>query len=69
MAVLSLYVLTVSSVFSVPFYKILVPTVDTVRYDYLLRTLIARQYPAMLVGPVGTGMLTTQESKTPHRRE
>ena len=31
------------------------PTVDTVRYEYILRTLIAHEYPAMLVGPVGTG--------------
>ncbi|KAF0304890.1 Dynein heavy chain 2, axonemal [Amphibalanus amphitrite] len=40
---------------NVPFYKILVPTVDTVRYEYILRTLISHEFPAMLVGPVGTG--------------
>ena len=39
----------------VPFFKIIVPTVDTVRYQYLTQALITNQYPVMLVGPVGTG--------------
>ncbi|KAF7236750.1 Dynein heavy chain 2, axonemal [Varanus komodoensis] len=38
-----------------PFYKIVVPTVDTVRYNYLVTALISHQNPVLLVGPVGTG--------------
>lgn len=38
-----------------PFYKILVPTVDTLRYDFLVHTLILAERPVLLVGPVGTG--------------
>ncbi|XP_063042411.1 dynein axonemal heavy chain 2 [Engraulis encrasicolus] len=38
-----------------PFYKIMVPTVDTVRYNFLVQALVGRQYPVLLTGPVGTG--------------
>ncbi|KAI4493628.1 hypothetical protein M0804_001804 [Polistes exclamans] len=38
-----------------PFYKIIVPTVDTVRYDYIVSNLLINGYPVLLVGPVGTG--------------
>ena len=38
-----------------PFYKILVPTVDTTRYSYLLATLIKNEKHAMLTGDVGVG--------------
>uniref|UniRef100_A0ABM5EJD6 Dynein axonemal heavy chain 2 isoform X2 n=1 Tax=Pogona vitticeps TaxID=103695 RepID=A0ABM5EJD6_9SAUR len=38
-----------------PFYKIIVPTVDTVRYNYLVNALVSNQNPVLLVGPVGTG--------------
>ncbi|XP_036403568.1 dynein heavy chain 2, axonemal [Megalops cyprinoides] len=38
-----------------PFYKIMVPTVDTVRYNFLVQALVSGQYPVLLVGPVGTG--------------
>jgi dynein heavy chain, axonemal len=38
-----------------PFHKIIVPTVDTVRYNFLVRNLIEKYNPVMLVGPVGTG--------------
>ncbi|XP_026578292.1 dynein heavy chain 2, axonemal [Pseudonaja textilis] len=40
---------------NVPFYKIIVPTVDTMRYNYLVNALIANQQPVLLVGMVGTG--------------
>eukprot|EP00106_Octopus_bimaculoides_P014248 XP_014781690.1 PREDICTED: dynein heavy chain 2, axonemal-like [Octopus bimaculoides] len=40
---------------SVPFYKLVVPTVDTVRYQYLVSHLIYSMIPVLLVGPVGTG--------------
>lgn len=39
----------------IPFYKIIVPTVDTVRYKYLVSALIKQGYPCLLCGPVGTG--------------
>lgn len=41
--------------FSEPFYKITVPTVDTVRYDFLVYNLIKAHRPVLLTGPVGTG--------------
>lgn len=41
--------------YSAPFYKILVPTVDTLRYDFLVHHLIQVERPVLLVGPVGTG--------------
>ena len=40
---------------SAPFYKILVPTVDMLRYDFLVHHLILAERPVLLVGPVGTG--------------
>ncbi|XP_016786964.1 dynein axonemal heavy chain 2 isoform X3 [Pan troglodytes] len=45
-----------------PFYKIMVPTVDTVRYNYLVSTLVANQNPILLVGPVGTGKSSIAQS-------
>ncbi|XP_059574595.1 dynein axonemal heavy chain 2 isoform X3 [Alligator mississippiensis] len=38
-----------------PFHKILVPTMDTVRYNHLVTALLSAQSPVLLVGPVGTG--------------
>ncbi|CAH8605754.1 unnamed protein product [Dicrocoelium dendriticum] len=38
-----------------PFHKILVPTVDTVRYQFLAEAMIQRHNPILMVGPVGTG--------------
>ena len=38
-----------------PFYKIIVPTVDTIRYKYIVSALIKQGYPCLLCGPVGTG--------------
>ena len=40
---------------SLPFYKLIVPTVDTVRYHFLGNTLLMNLNPVMFVGPVGTG--------------
>jgi len=34
---------------------LIVPTVDTVRYQFLVSTLIKSFNPVLLVGPVGTG--------------
>ncbi|XP_076632445.1 dynein heavy chain 2, axonemal kl-2 [Colletes latitarsis] len=38
-----------------PFYKIIVPTVDTVRYKFIIGSLLRNESPVLLVGPVGTG--------------
>ena len=40
----------------------MVPTVDTVRYQYLTQNLIKALYPVMLVGPVGTGKTSVAEN-------
>ncbi|XP_008209980.1 dynein heavy chain 2, axonemal [Nasonia vitripennis] len=45
-----------------PFYKITVPTVDTIRYDYLVNVLLTNGFPVLLVGPVGTGKTSTAQS-------
>ena len=46
----------------VPFYKIIVPTVDTVRYNYLVSGLIKNQRAVLLTGPVGTGKTSVAQS-------
>ncbi|XP_049715237.1 dynein axonemal heavy chain 2 isoform X5 [Elephas maximus indicus] len=45
-----------------PFYKIMVPTIDTVRYNYLVSALVSSQNPILLVGPVGTGKTSIAQS-------
>ncbi|XP_043933259.1 dynein axonemal heavy chain 2 [Protopterus annectens] len=45
-----------------PFYKIIVPTVDTVRYNFLMGSLVASQFPVLLVGSVGTGKTSVAQS-------
>ncbi|XP_037533396.1 dynein heavy chain 2, axonemal [Nematolebias whitei] len=45
-----------------PFYKIMVPTVDTVRYNLLVKALVMSQYPVLLTGPVGTGKTSLAQS-------
>ncbi|XP_025195967.1 dynein heavy chain 2, axonemal [Melanaphis sacchari] len=42
-----------------PFYKIIVPTIDTVRYNYLVEAFLSKKRPVLLVGPVGTGKTLT----------
>ncbi|KAM9855172.1 dynein axonemal heavy chain 2-like [Aulostomus maculatus] len=45
-----------------PFYKIMVPTVDTVRYNFLVKALVMNQCPVLLTGPVGTGKTSVAQS-------
>ncbi|XP_071580099.1 dynein axonemal heavy chain 2 [Temnothorax nylanderi] len=45
-----------------PFYKIIVPTVDTIRYDYIVSSLLSNGFPVLVVGPVGTGKTSTIQS-------
>ena len=47
---------------SIPFFKLTVPTVDTVRYEFLCMALIRTQNPVLLVGSVGTGKTSVIES-------
>lgn len=50
------------SLCSAPFYKVMVPTVDTVRYNFLVNALICGQNPVLLTGPVGTGKTSVAQS-------
>ena len=45
-----------------PFYKIIVPTVDTVRYEFIVESLIRGGAPVMLLGPVGTGKTSVAQA-------
>uniref|UniRef100_A0A3P9PK94 Dynein axonemal heavy chain 2 n=1 Tax=Poecilia reticulata TaxID=8081 RepID=A0A3P9PK94_POERE len=45
-----------------PFYKIIVPTVDTVRYNLLVQALVLKQHPVLLTGPVGTGKTSVAQN-------
>lgn len=40
----------------------MVPTVDTVRYNLLVKALVMSQYPVLLTGPVGTGKTSVAQS-------
>lgn len=40
----------------------MVPTVDRVRYNFLVRSLVSGQYPVLLTGPVGTGKTSVAQS-------
>lgn len=40
---------------NIMFYKIVVPTADTIRYGYILSNLLKKKHPTLLVGEVGTG--------------
>lgn len=44
-----------NSVFSVPFSKIIIPTIDTIRYEYLIRLYMSKKQPILLAGPRGCG--------------
>lgn len=37
----------------------IVPTIDTIRYNYLVEGLMKIKQPVLLVGPVGTGKTST----------
>ncbi|XP_070785989.1 dynein axonemal heavy chain 2 [Enoplosus armatus] len=45
-----------------PFYKIMVPTMDTFRYNFLVKALVSGRYPVLLTGPVGTGKTSVAQS-------
>ena len=40
----------------------MVPTVDTVRYDFLVHNLVLVGEPVLLVGPVGTGKTSVAQT-------
>ncbi|CAG9862849.1 unnamed protein product [Phyllotreta striolata] len=45
-----------------PFHQIIVPTIDTVRYDFLVKSLLKNNNPVLLTGPVGTGKTSVVQS-------
>jgi len=40
----------------------MVPTVDTIRYDFIVSSLILQGIPVLLVGPVGTGKTSVAQN-------
>jgi dynein heavy chain len=40
----------------------IVPTVDTIRYEYLIRNLLLNKHQVLLVGTIGTGKTTVAEN-------
>ncbi|CAF4716798.1 unnamed protein product [Rotaria socialis] len=46
----------------IPFYKIIVPNVDTIRYEYLIYNLLLNKHQVLLVGAIGTGKTTIVEN-------
>lgn len=38
-----------------PFYKIFVPTLDTIRNEFIIKSLVNKRNPVLVVGDVGTG--------------
>ena len=47
---------------SLPFYKIFVPTIDTIRNEFVVRSLIAKKKPVLIVGDVGTGKTSLMQT-------
>ncbi|KAJ3375748.1 Dynein heavy chain 2, axonemal [Allomyces arbusculus] len=47
---------------NVPFYKIFVPTIDTLRIEYLSKSLIQAKQPCLVVGDVGVGKTSLLQS-------
>ena len=40
----------------------IVPTVDTIRYEYLIHHLLVNKHQVLLVGAIGTGKTTVAEN-------
>jgi dynein heavy chain, axonemal len=49
------YRLTLRYASNIPYYKIFVPTVDSVRNEFIVKALTRKRRPVLLVGDVGTG--------------
>ena len=47
---------------NVPFFKLLVPTIDTVRYQFILSALIKNRHNVLVVGATGTGKTVVVEA-------
>lgn len=45
-----------------PFYKIVIPTVDTVKYQYLISTMLLSNRPVLINGSVGSGKTLIAQS-------
>ena len=42
----------------IPFFEMLVPTMDTVRYGYLMEKLLAIKHPVLFTGTTGVGKVS-----------
>ncbi|KAI8853504.1 dynein heavy chain, N-terminal region 2-domain-containing protein [Chytridium lagenaria] len=47
---------------NIPYYKIFVPTIDTIRNEFLVKSLIEKKVPFLVVGDVGTGKTSLIQS-------
>ncbi|KAJ3091962.1 Dynein heavy chain 2, axonemal [Quaeritorhiza haematococci] len=45
-----------------PFYKIFVPTIDTIRTEFIVKALVAKKIPLLLTGDVGIGKTSLLQS-------
>jgi dynein heavy chain len=51
---------------SLPFFAVLVPTVDTTRYEFLLSTLMGGRHSVLIGGETGSSLFSSHHFRTDH---